>query len=85
MSVFVHQRESFHSTILSAATTLSNLNIHRFAGSLVQVGALINLQATVLSYADATFLISAVAILSIPLVLLIKKPKRSNQPVELAE
>jgi DHA2 family multidrug resistance protein len=85
LSVFVHQRQSFHSTILSAATTLSNLNLHRFTGSLAQVGALINLQSTVLSYADATFLISAVAILSIPLVLLIKKPKRSNQPAELAE
>lgn len=85
MSVFIHQRESFHSTILSAAATLSNLNLQHFIGSLAQLGALINLQSTVLSYADATFLVSAIAILSIPLVFLIRKPNRSNQPAEIAE
>jgi MFS transporter, DHA2 family, multidrug resistance protein len=85
MSVFIHQRESFHSTILSAAATLGNVNVQHFVGSIGQLAALVYTQSTVLSYADATFMVSAIGLLSIPLVFLIRRPKRSNQPVEIAE
>ena len=85
MSVFIDQREAFHSTILSASATLANLNARHFMGSLAQLSALIGTQSTVLSYADATFVIGVLCVLSIPLVFLLKKPRQSNRPVEIAE
>jgi DHA2 family multidrug resistance protein len=85
MSVFIDKREAFHSTILSAAATLGNLNVQHFAGSIAQLSTLINTQSVVLSYADATYLIGLLGVLSIPLVFLLKKPRQSNQPAEIAE
>ena len=85
LSVFIDQREAFHSTILSAAARLSHINAQHFMGSIAQLSALINTQSTVLSYADATYLICILGVLSIPLVFLLKKPRQANQPVEIAE
>jgi hypothetical protein len=37
-------------------------------------------QSTILSYADATFLVAIVAALCIPLVMLLRKPKAGAAP-----
>lgn len=85
MTVFIDQREAFHSTILGAGATLANVNVQHFAGTTAQLAGIINTQSTVLSYADATFLIGFMGILSVPLVLLLKRPRKSHEPVEIGE
>jgi MFS transporter, DHA2 family, multidrug resistance protein len=87
MSVFIDQREAFHSTILGASATLANPNIREFVGTKAELASLIGTQSTVLSYADATFLIGFLCLLSIPLVLLLRKPRaaRARAPVEISE
>jgi DHA2 family multidrug resistance protein len=79
MSVLIDQREAFHSTILGASATLGNMQ------GLTQqaLAGIVDTQSTILSYADATFAIAALAFVSLPLVLLLRKPKKTNQPVEI--
>jgi DHA2 family multidrug resistance protein len=79
MSVLIDQREAFHSTVLGAAATLGNVQ-----GMTAQaLAGIVGTQSTILSYADATFAIAALAFVSLPLVLLLRKPKKTNQPVEI--
>jgi DHA2 family multidrug resistance protein len=85
MSVFIDQREAFHSTILAGSATLANPNIQHFPGTRAQLSNLIGTQSTVLSYADATFLIGILCVLSVPLVLLLQRAKTARVPVEIAE
>jgi DHA2 family multidrug resistance protein len=85
MSFFVDQREAFHSAVLAGALTLEHLHTSNFSGSFAALSALLNAQSTVMSYADATFLIAAVGLLSVPLVFLLRRPGRLNRPVEIAE
>ena len=85
MSVFIDQREAFHSTILAGSATIGNLNVQGFLGTTTQLAQIINTQSTVLSYADATFLIGVLGVLSVPLVLLLRRPKKAHRPVEISE
>jgi DHA2 family multidrug resistance protein len=85
LTVFVDQREAFHSTILAGAATLGNPNVREFAGTTTQLSRLIDTQSTVLSYADATYLIGLLAVLCIPLVLLLRRPRAARQAVEINE
>jgi MFS transporter, DHA2 family, multidrug resistance protein len=80
LTVFVDQREAFHSTILSGVATLNNLSQRGFAATpahLRQLANLIDAQSTVLSYADASYLIALLGVLCIPLVFLLRRPKAS--------
>ena len=61
------------------------MNVQHFAGTRGQLAGLIYTQSAVLSYADATFLIGVLCILSIPLVFLLKKPRKAHRPVEIGE
>jgi MFS transporter, DHA2 family, multidrug resistance protein len=85
MSVFIDQREAFHSTILGASATLANANVRGFAGTREQLAGLIGTQSTVLSYADATFFIALLGVLSVPLVFLLRRPRKTHKPVEITE
>ena len=89
LTVFVDRREAFHSTILAGTATLGNINVREFAGTpakIAQLSQLIGVQSTVLSYADATYLIGALSLVCIPLVFLLRKPKATTPVVvELGE
>ena len=85
MSVFIDQREAFPSTILGGSATLSNVNVREFIGTTAQLTQLINTQSTILSYADATFLIGMLGVSSVPLVFLLRKPRKAQQAVEVSE
>jgi DHA2 family multidrug resistance protein len=73
LTVFIDQREAFHSTILDAGMTLGNLNVRDFAGSTAQLAHLVDVQSVVISYADATYLIGILCILCLPLVFLLRR------------
>jgi DHA2 family multidrug resistance protein len=85
LTVFVDQREAFHSTILAGAATLANLNVRQFAGSPSQLAHLIDTQSTVLSYADATYLIGLLGVLCIPLVFLLRRPRGARRVADVSE
>ena len=83
LSVFIDQRETFHSSVLGGGSTLDNPAVSQFlaaGGTVAQLGGIIREQSTVLSYADATFLVAIVAALCVPLVLLLRKPKGGAAP-----
>jgi DHA2 family multidrug resistance protein len=46
LTVFIDRREAFHSSILTGAATLSNLNIAQFAGTAAQLAHLIDTQSS---------------------------------------
>jgi DHA2 family multidrug resistance protein len=78
LTVFIDQREAFHSTILGAGMTLGNLNVRDFAGSTAQLAHLVDVQSIVISYADATYLVGMLCVLCLPLVFLLRR--RRAQP-----
>jgi MFS transporter, DHA2 family, multidrug resistance protein len=85
LTVFIDQREAFHSTILAAGETLSNVNFRDFAGTTAQLAHLIDVQSTVISYADATYLVGILCVLCLPLVFLLRRPRAAGRIVEIAE
>jgi MFS transporter, DHA2 family, multidrug resistance protein len=88
LTVFVDKREAFHSTILAATETFGNLS-HRgltaAPAQVAQLAHLVDVQSTVLSYADASYLIAVLGVLCIPLVLLLRKPRAARRPAEITE
>jgi DHA2 family multidrug resistance protein len=83
LDVFIDQRETFHSTLLGGGSTLDNAAVTQFlhtGGTVDQLSGLVRQQSTILSYADATFLVAIVAALCIPLVMLLRKPKAGAAP-----
>ncbi len=85
LDVVIDQRESFHGQVLGENITLANPQIRGFLshGSVAQLSGLVNLQSTIVSYADATFVIAVVALAFTPLVLLMRKPKAPHGPIEI--
>ena len=85
LTVFVDQREAFHSTILAGAATLANLNVRGFVGTTAQLAHLVDTQSIVLSYADATYLVGLLGVLCIPLVFLLRRPRSGRRTAEISE
>lgn len=88
LTVFVDQREAFHSTILAGAATLSGLSHRGFSATSEQVRRLagqIGAQSTVLSYADASYFIAVLGVICIPLVFLLRRPKAAPRILEISE
>jgi MFS transporter, DHA2 family, multidrug resistance protein len=85
LSVFLDQREAFHSSVLTSNATLSNPAVSLFlqSNSRIALDAVVNGQALVLSYADATFAIAFVCAVCAPLIFLMRKPKVPKGPVEV--
>lgn len=82
LDVLVHSREQFHSTILGANTTLTDPAVRQFlqqGHGPEQLAALVYTQSTILSYADASLAIAALALLCLPLVFLLRRraPQRA--------
>ncbi|HEV8019900.1 MAG TPA: DHA2 family efflux MFS transporter permease subunit [Candidatus Lustribacter sp.] len=74
LTVFIDQREAFHSTMIAAGATLGNLNVRDFAGTTAQLAHLIDVQSVVISYADATYLVGILCVVCLPLVFLLRRP-----------
>ncbi len=74
VDVVLDRRWSLHSVVLGAQMTLSNLNVQHFLqhGTAAHLAGLVNARAAILAYADATFAIAALALVSIPLVFLMR-------------
>ena len=97
LTFFVDQREAFHSTILGGTMTLANVNVRALTGTVLgnagarvaELAHLVDTQSTVLSYADSAFLIGVLCVASIPLVFLLRRPRRAapavRKPVEISE
>ena len=85
LDVVLDQRWTFHSVILGAAIVPSNGTVQQFLrqGTIGQLASLVNGQAAILAYADATFVVAVIAALFMPLVFLMRKPKRASGPVEV--
>ena len=78
LDVLIDRRQTFHSEILVSAQSLSNLSTAQYlahGGTLAQLTQLVNTQAIVLSYADVNYALMFTALLCIPLVFLMRKPK----------
>jgi DHA2 family multidrug resistance protein len=85
LDVVVDRRMTFHSEVLGGAATLSRPPIVQFLqhSTLQELAQLVGTQALVLAYADATWVMMLIAIVCTPLVLLMRKPKARQAPVEI--
>jgi DHA2 family multidrug resistance protein len=75
LDVVIDRRWSFHSLVLGASANLSRPEVQNFLshGTVGQLSGLVNDQAAILSYADATLVIALISIVCVPLVLLMRK------------
>jgi len=86
LDVIIDRRWAFHSAILGAAINRANPTVQQFLqhNSAAELAHLVNLQAAILAYADATFVTAAVAALFLPLVFFMRKPNARGGPAEAA-
>jgi DHA2 family multidrug resistance protein len=77
LSAYLDQRQTVHADVLRTTSTLANVNVQQFlrTHSLTNLAGLVNGQALILAYADATLAIAIVALLGLPLVFLMRKAK----------
>jgi len=85
LAVLIDRREAFHSQILAGSATLARPAIRALLerGTLGQLAKLIDLQAVIMAYADATLAIAIVCFVSVPLIFFMRKPKAPKGPVEV--
>ncbi len=82
LAVILHSRESFHSAIIGGGLTLANPEVQQFLHH-SSVGALAQLdyaQATMISFGDVNYAIALLSLLCIPLIFLIRRPKKAAAP-----
>jgi DHA2 family multidrug resistance protein len=77
LDVVIDQRWTYHSITLGATETLSRSEVRSFLrhGTAAQLSGVVNDQAAILSYADATLTIALISIVCVPLVFLMRKKK----------
>ena len=83
LDVIIDRRWSFHSSVLGSNVTLTSPAVHAFlqhGGSAGQLAEIVNGQAAILAYADATMVIAAVCILCSPLVLFMRRRSQKAAP-----
>ena len=86
LDVVIDQRMTFHSEVLGANATTASIPVQLFlqrGGSLPELAGIVNGQAAILAYADATFVIAIVALCFTPFVFLMRRPKKPSGPVEV--
>ena len=84
LDAVIDRRWTFHSDVLDAFANIHRLPIERFlhAGGTMHLLAMqIDAQASVLAYADATYVMMLIALLCTPLVLLMRKPRAAAEGV----
>jgi DHA2 family multidrug resistance protein len=77
LSAYLDQRQTVHADALRTTANLANVAVQQFlkTHSASALSDLVNGQAVILAYSDATFAIAVVAFFGIPLVLLMRKGK----------
>jgi DHA2 family multidrug resistance protein len=77
LSAYLDQRQSVHADALRASANLANVAVQQFLKThpATALSDLVNGQALILAYSDATLVIAIVAFLGIPFVLLMRKRK----------
>jgi DHA2 family multidrug resistance protein len=86
LDVVIDQRMTFHSERYGAVANASSGPVQHFlngGGSLGQLSQIVNGQALIAAYADATMAIAFVCIACAPLVLFMRKPQKPAGPVEV--
>jgi DHA2 family multidrug resistance protein len=79
LDVVIDRRMTFHSEVLAGAQSLSNPTTAQYlahGGTLPQLTQVVNTQALV-AFADVNYALMGIALLCIPLVFLMRKPKAS--------
>jgi DHA2 family multidrug resistance protein len=86
LDVIVDRRMSTHSHLLAGAITAANPDIQQYLShaSVASLSALVNGQALIFAYADANVVIGIIALVSIPLVAIMRKPAKRSGPAEMA-
>jgi DHA2 family multidrug resistance protein len=84
LDVVIDRRWTFHSVVLGATETLARPEVRMFLrhGTAGSLAALVNTQAAILAYADATLVIAAITIACLPLVLLMRKRRPAAGRIE---
>ncbi|MBD5657062.1 MAG: hypothetical protein IAI50_18075, partial [Candidatus Eremiobacteraeota bacterium] len=85
LEVLVDRRGTFHATALGSSINLANPNVQQFLaqGKIGQLSAIVNGQATVLAYADATLAVAVVCVVCLPLIFFMRRPKAPAGPIEV--
>ena len=81
LTILIDWRWTFHSTILGAGQTLASPLVRQFlhGGTPGELSNLVNSQAAIFAYADATRAIVVVCLACVPLVLLMRRPKARRE------
>jgi DHA2 family multidrug resistance protein len=85
LSVYLDQRQYFHAEILGGNANLANANVQQYLTnhSLGALSSIVNGQALILAYADATLAISVVCVVCAPLIFIMRKPGKPAGPIEV--
>lgn len=85
LDVFLDRREAFHSAVLGSHATTADPIVQQFLKfhPAAALSALVNAQALVLSYADATFAVAIVCVACVPLIFFMRKPKPPKGGIEV--
>lgn len=78
LDVVVDRRMTFHSEVLDGNATLASPAVAQYVahgGSLRSLAGLVDTQALVLAYADATYVMMLIALVCVPLVFLMRRRK----------
>jgi MFS transporter, DHA2 family, multidrug resistance protein len=84
LDVIIDRRWTFHSEVLGAIANRSEPAVHQFftlGGTAIELDGIVNTQAAILAFADATFVMALIALFCTPLVLFMRKPKPISGPV----
>jgi DHA2 family multidrug resistance protein len=80
LAVFLHQRETFQSSVIGGALTPANPVVQHFlaqGGSLLQLAQTAYAQAAIAAFADVQYLIGGLAFVCLPLIFLINRRKQA--------
>jgi DHA2 family multidrug resistance protein len=79
LDVVIDRRMTFHSEVLGSYANRAAPSVAQFlahGGSLIQLSNIVNTQALVLAFADASFVMMLIALVCTPLIFLMRKPKQ---------
>ncbi len=88
LDVIIDRRWSFHSSVLGADVTLRSPAVHAFlqqGGTAGQLAEVVNGQAAIFAYADATMVIALVCVVCAPLVLFMRRRPPSGTPASASQ
>ncbi len=85
LDVVIDRRQALHAVLLSGSTTMSNVAVQHYLkhGTIAGLSQLVNGQALIQAYGDASAVIGVIAFVSLPLILMMKKPGGAHGPVEI--